>query len=137
MIRKHLKNKSGEGYVDLCVGVVVFVMLLVIAINIFSFITLRVEMGQIADELLETATFNGSFGDEFWARDDDLLDEYFYYDIDYDAEEYFNSAYERVQLGKVMSVTVTVHTNVKGLGVFKIPVTLTVTRSGISQKYWK
>ena len=137
MIRKHLKNKSGEGYVDLCVGVVVFVMLLVIAINIFSFITLRVEMGQIADELLETATFNGSFGDEFWARDDDLLDEYFYYDIDYDAEEYFNSAYERVQLGKVMSVTVTVHTNVKWLGVFKIPVTLTVTRSGISQKYWK
>ena len=80
---------------------------------------------------------NGSFGDEFWARDDDLLDEYFYYDIDYDAEEYFNSAYERVQLGKVMSVTVTVHTNVKGLGVFKIPVTLSVTRSGISQKYWK
>lgn len=137
MIRKHLKNKSGEGYVDLCVGVVVFVMLLVIAINIFSFITLRVEMGQIADELLEVATFNGCFGDEFWARDDELLDEYFYYDIDYDADEYFNSAYERVQLGKVMSVTVTVHTNVKGLGVFKIPVTLTVTRSGISQKYWK
>ena len=137
MIRKHLKNKSGEGYVDLCVGVVVFVMLLVIAINIFSFITLRIELGQIADELLEVATFNGSFGDEFWARDDDLLDEYFYYDIDYDAEEYFNSAYERVQLGKVMSVTVTVHTNVKGLGVFKIPVTLNVTRSGISQKYWK
>ncbi|MBO4869583.1 MAG: DUF4320 family protein [Clostridia bacterium] len=137
MIRKILKNKSGEGYVDLCVGVVVFVMLLVIAINIFSFITLRVEMGQIADELLETATFNGSFGDEFWNRDDQLLDEYFYYDIDYDADEYFNSSYKRVQLGKVMSVTVSVDTYVKGLGVFKIPVTLSVTRSGISQKYWK
>ena len=137
MIRKILKNKSGEGYVDLCVGVVVFVMLLVIAINIFSFITLRVEMGQIADELLETATFNGSFGDEFWNRDDQLLDEYFYYDVDYDADEYFNSSYKRVQLGKVMSVTVSVDTYVKGLGVFKIPVTLSVTRSGISQKYWK
>ena len=136
-IRKILKNKSGEGYVDLCVGVVVFVMLLVIAINIFSFITLRVEMGQIADELLETATFNGSFGDEFWNRDDQLLDEYFYYDVDYDADEYFNSSYKRVQLGKVMSVTVSVDTYVKGLGVFKIPVTLSVTRSGISQKYWK
>ena len=121
----------------MCVGVVVFVMLLVITINIFSFITLRVEMGQIADELLETATLNGSFGDEFWNRDDQLIDEYFYYDLDYDAEEFFNSSYERVQLGKIMSVHVIVSTDVKGLGVFRIPVTLTVTRSGASQKYWK
>ena len=56
MIRKILHSKKGEGYVDMCVGVVVFVMILVIAINIFSFITLRIEMDQIADELIEAAT---------------------------------------------------------------------------------
>ena len=132
-----IKNKRGEGYVDMCVGVIVFVMILVIAINIFSFITLRIEMDQIADELLETATYNGCFGDEFWDRNTDLLGQYFYYDIGYDADEYFNTAYHRVQLGHVMSVTVSVDTYVRGLGVFKIPVTLSVTRSGLSQKYWK
>lgn len=134
---KKLKNKRGEGYVDMCVGVIVFVMILVIAINIFSFITLRIEMDQIADELLETATYSGCFGSEFWERDSELLDQYYYYGIDYDADEYFNTSYHRVQLGHTMRVTVSVGTYVKGLGVFKIPVTLRVTRSGLSQKYWK
>ena len=132
-----MKSKNGEGYVDMCVGVIVFVMILVIAINIFSFITLRIEMDHIADELLEAATYNGCFNDEFWARDTDMLDEYYYYDIDYGADEYFNTAYKRVQLGHVMWVEISVETEIKGLGIFKIPVTLTVHRSGLSQKYWK
>ena len=55
MIRKILHSKKGEGYVDMCVGVVVFVMILVIAINIFSFITLRIEMDQIADIMARIA----------------------------------------------------------------------------------
>ena len=117
---KKLKNKRGEGYVDMCVGVIVFVMILVIAIK-----------------LLETATYTGCFGSEFWERDSELLDQYYYYGIDYDADEYFNTSYHRVQLGHTMRVTVSVGTYVNGLGVFKIPVTLRVTRSGLSQKYWK
>ena len=123
MLKKIFKNRNGEGYVDMCVGVIVFVMILVIAINIFSFITLRIEMDQIADELLEAATYNGCFNDEFWARDTDMLDEYYYYDIDYGADEYFNSTYHRVQLGHVMWVEISVTTEIKGLG--------------LSQKYWK
>lgn len=137
MLKRAIKSKRGDGYVDMCVGVIVFVMILVIAINIFSFITLRIEMDQIADELLEVATYNGCFGDEFWDRDSEMLEQYYYYDVVCDADEYFNAAYSRVQLGHVMRVTVSVETYVKGLGVFKIPVTLTVTRSGLSQRYWK
>lgn len=137
MIRQLIKNKKAEGYIDICVGVIVFVMILVIAINIFSFITLKIEMDQIAEELIEAATYSGCFGDDFWGRDSDMLDEYYYYDIDYGADEYFNSTYQRVQLGEKMWVTVSKDTYVKGLGVFKIPVTVSVTRSGLSEKYWK
>ena len=78
MMKKVLKNKRGEGYVDMCVGVVVFVMILVIAINIFGFVTKRIEMDQIADELVEVATYNGSFGSEFRDREADLLDQYYH-----------------------------------------------------------
>ena len=132
-----LKHKHGEGYIDICVGVVVFVMVLVIAINIFEFITIRVEMDQIADELIEAATYSGCFDDDFFNADTDMLDQYYYYDIDWGADKYFNSAYERVQLGDRMWVTISVDTYVKGLGVFKIPITLSVTKSGLSEKYWK
>lgn len=136
-MKKLWKSKRGEGYIDICVGVVVFVMVLVIAINIFSFITLRIEMDQIADELIESATYSGCFDADFRDRDEDMLDEYFFYDIDYGADKYYNSRYKRVQLGNKMWVEISVDTYVKGLGVFRIPVTLTVKRSGLSQKYWK
>ena len=43
-------------------------MILVIAINIFSFITLRIEMDQIADELIEAATYASCFDDDFGTR---------------------------------------------------------------------
>ena len=137
MIKKVLSSRKGEGYIDMCVGVVVFVMILVIAINLFSFITLKVEMDQIAEDLIESATYSGEFDTDFWNADMYNLDEYYYYDIDYGADEYFNEAYRRVQLGTRMWVTISKETHVKGLGIFKIPITVSVTRSGLSERYWK
>ena len=137
MFKKLLSSRKAEGYIDMCVGVVVFVMILVIAINIFSFITLKVEMDQIAEDLIEAATYSGEFDNDFWNADMYNLDEYYYYDIEYGADEYFNIGYRRVQLGTRMWVTISKDTYVKGLGIFKIPVTVSVTRSGLSERYWK
>ena len=137
MIRKILHSKKGEGYVDMCVGVVVFVMILVIAINIFSFITLRIEMDQIADELIEAATYAGCFGDDFWDAYDYLSNEYYCYDIVYGADYYFNKSLNQVQLGERMWVEVSKETYIKGIGVFKIPITVKIKKSGLSERYWK
>ena len=89
------------------------------------------------EELIEAATYSGSFDTRFDQCCADMQDDYFDFDVDYDADSYFNSTYERVQLGERMWVTVSVRTYVRGLGVFKIPVTVSVTRSGLSEKYWK
>ena len=132
-----MRSRRGEGYIDTAVSVVVFVMILVVAINFFSFITLKQEMDQIAEELIETATYSGSFEGDFWSRDSELLNQYYYYGVYTSAEKYYNSSYRRVQLGDTMTVKIDVQTYLKGLGVFKIPVTVSVTRSGISEKYWK
>ena len=135
MFKKIFSSKKGEGYVDICIATVIFVMLTVIALNIFSFITLKNDMDQIADNLIIAATHSGSFGEDFTDVDMDMIDNYFYYDIDYGAEEFFTSG-EKVQLGDRMWVEISVDTYVKGLGIFKIPVTLKVKRSGISEVYW-
>ena len=66
-----------------------------------------------------------------------MLDQYYYYDIDYGADRYFNSTYRRVQLGERMWVEISKQTYIKGLGAFKIPVTVKVKKSGLSEKYWK
>ena len=136
MVKKILHSKKGDGYVDVCIGVIAFVMVLVIALNIFEFVTLRVEMDQIADELIEAATFSGEFNDDFFNTDSAMLDDYYYYDIDWGADKYFNTAYDRVQLGDRMWVEISVDTHIKGLGI-KIPITLRVKKSGLSEKYWK
>jgi len=137
MIKKLLHSRRGEGYIDTCIGVIVFVMILVVIINVFSFITLKTEMDEICDELIETATFTGEFGPDFWDRDGELLDKYYWYGIDTDAERYYNTTYQRVQLGDTMTVTINVTTYLKGFGIVKIPVNVSVTKSGISEKYWK
>ena len=43
----------------------------------------------------------------------------------------------RVQLGDPMSIQVQYTSYVQGLGIFRIPVTMTVTHSGLSERYWK
>jgi hypothetical protein len=134
---KSFKNKRGEGYIDICVMIISFISCLVIALNIFSFITLKVEMDTIAEELIESATYEGEFGDEFENRTETMKDVYYEFETEYGADEWFNTTLERVQLGDEMWVTISKETYVKGLGAFKIPVTVKVTRSGISEKYWK
>lgn len=137
MIKKLVRSKRGEGYIDTVVSVLVFVMILVVAINIFSFVTLKQEMDQISGQLIEEATSSGCFDTDFWSRDSELRSQYYDYVLEPSAEKYYNSAYRRVQLGDTMTVKITVTTYLKGLGVLQIPVTVSVTRSGISEKYWK
>ena len=137
MIKKLLSSQKGEGYIDICVGVIVFVMVLIVAINIFSFITLKVEMDQIAGDLIEAATYAGEFNEDFWNADSYNLEQYYEYSVQYGADEYFNSSYHRVQLGERMWVTVSKDTYIKGLGIFRIPITVSVTKSGLSERYWK
>lgn len=134
---KCLKDKRGEGYIDICVMIISFVVGLVVSLNLFAFITLKVEMDTIAEELIESATYEGEFGDEFQNRTETLKNVYYEFNTEYGADEWFNTTLQRVQLGDEMWVTISKETYVKGLGAFKIPVTVKVTRSGISEKYWK
>ena len=137
MLKRLLSCKKGEGYIEMCIGVIAFVMVLVIAINIFSFITLKVEIDQIAEDLIEVATYTGEFGDDFWDACSEAEDKYGDYELECGADEYFNNDYQHAQLGERMWVIVSKETYIKGLGVFKIPTTVSVRRSGLSEKYWK
>lgn len=130
------RGHKGEGYIDLCVGVVAFVAILVMAINIFQFISVRIELDRIADELITAATYSGEFGEDYWFRHADMISRCDFTQ-EHGAPKYFHQALQKVQLGDKMWVTVHKQVYLKGFGVFRIPVTVTVTRSGLSEKYWK
>ncbi len=136
-MRRIFRSKKGEGYIDVVIGILVLMAVLVVTLNIFEFMTLKEDLDEISGQLIETATFNGCFDAAFDERAEDLQNRFFQFDVETGAQEYFNTSYKRVQLGDKMEVTVSVETYVRGLGVFKIPITVTSHRSGISEKYWK
>ncbi len=136
-MRRFFRSQKGEGYIDVVIGILALMAVLVVTLNIFEFMTLKEDLDEISGQLIETATFNGCFDAAFDERAEDLQNRFFQFDVETDAQEYFNTSYKRVQLGDKMEVTVSVETYVRGLGVFKIPITVTSHRSGISEKYWK
>ena len=136
MMKKY-RNTRAEGYIDVCVAVVVFVMLMVVTLNLFSFLNMKLQLDQAADELIEVCTFYGGFTDEFDDASEQLTDRTFDYELICTAEEWYNEPLKRVQLGDKMTLTVKKQTYLKGVGGFKIPVTVTAVRSGLSERYWK
>lgn len=136
-MKKIITSKKGEGYIDVVIGIFAMMMVLVVVLNIFEFMTLKQDLDEISGQLIETATFNGSFDSEFDERVESLKNQFFDFEVQTSADEYFNASYEKIQLGDKMDVYVSVQTHVRGVGVFKIPITVTSHRSGISEKYWK
>ena len=138
-----MKNRTIIGIVCMILAVAMTFALAPVANRLTSDTTtvvrLKQEVGRgtkITEDQVETVKVKTDNSD-FWSADSDMLDQYYYYDIDYGADRYFNSTYHRVQLGERMWVEISKHTYIKGLGVFKIPVTVSVKKSGLSEKYWK
>ena len=137
-MRKLIRNRRGENYIDTVVGVVAAMMVIVVALNIFSFLTLKQDLDYYAKEMVEVCCSYGKTCDEVQNRDEELsaelgLDP----DLSFNGTEYFNVTKRTVQYGEVIVVELTYRTYVRGLGVFRIPVTLTAKHSGLSRRYWK
>ena len=136
-----MKNRTIIGIVCMILAVAMTFAIAPVANRLTSDTTtvvrLKQEVGRgtkITEDQVETVKVKTDNSD-FWSADSDMLDQYYYYDIDYGADRYFNSTYHRVQLGERMWVEISKHTYIKGLGVFKIPVTVSVKKSGLSEKY--
>ena len=136
-MKKNLLSRKAEGYIDICVGIIVLLSVLVLTLNIYTFLTLKQDMDEITEQLIEVATTNGCFGDEFNDRAAALKEQFFDFNVTVSADSWYNASYKRVQLGKTMKVMISVQTKLIGVGVVEIPITATSTRSGLSQHYWK
>lgn len=136
MLKKIFSSKKGETYIEVAIGVVCLVMFMVLALNIFSAVTLRTDMDRIAEDLLDVATHTGEFGTAFDKKVEELKSRYFDFEVGIYSDNYFNTSAKRVQLGDLMVVTITVNYDVAGMGI-SIPLELTVQRSGESENYWK
>ena len=74
-MRKCLSGKRAEGYIDTVVLVMAAMMVIVLALNVFSFLTLKQDMDYFAKEIIDTATIYGRTGPEVEERYQELCAE--------------------------------------------------------------
>lgn len=134
---KTLKNKKAEGYIDVAVAVLVIAFVLILMISIWSMITLKQDMTYMARELVEAATVSGRIGPEVEARFAELCAESGFTPTVSFSATYFDPITGKVQLGEVISVTLTTEMILPGFGGFELPFDVSVTQSGLSRVYWK
>jgi|LSQX01.1.fsa_nt_gb hypothetical protein len=132
-----IMNKRGDGYIDVVISILVAMMMIVLILNIFSFMTLKQDMDYFAKEMINCASANGTTSGKVSARYYELMTETGIAPSVTWSTTYFNASQQTVQLGDTIQLTLTLQSSVRGFGRINIPVTLTAKHSGISQKYWK
>ena len=133
---KAIKSKKAESYIDVAVSLVAIMMVIVLALNVFSFLTLKMDMDYFAREMVKVATVSGSTDASYVKpRYDELVAE-----VGFAPSYTWKATYysgKKVQYGNSIQVTISYPATIVGFGVIKIPLTLTATYSGLSQQYWK
>ena len=132
---KRLKEKRGEGYIDIAVTILVVAFLLVFFVNAASLIALNQNLKTIADHLTDYACLHGTTDVGSYAAE---LYEQTGVDFSCDfSESRTLDAQGHVQLGEPIVCTVSCQTSFLGFGDFVFPVAVTATSRGMSQVYWK
>ena len=131
-IRYLLKNKRGEGYVDVIVLVLCAVLVLALAMRVLPVFIQKQQLDTFATELVREAEVSGRVGSETSRRAAILSEQTgLWPDIEW-------SATGRIQLNHEVTVTLTMETNIGLFGEFaSFPITLRSQASGKSEVYWK
>ena len=137
-MKKLIRSRRGEMFIDVAVMVLCAMMIIVLAINTFSFFSIKQDLDYYAKEMIKVSTVAGkAAGTEINERKIELDAETGLTPTVSFSAAYFNAAARTVQFGETITVTLTYQTSFQGFGLFSVPVTLTAKHSGLSQRYHK
>ena len=132
---KSIKNKKGEGYIDVAVTIMMVSFVLVFVVNVVSLVALNQNLKTVTDQLVEYASQHGTTAIDAYAES---LSEKTGIDFGYsfDGSVLYDSS-GKVQLGDTIECTVTYNISFMGFGNAIHSVPLKASASGISRVYWK
>lgn len=133
-----LKDKKGEGYIEVAVFVLAGAFFLAFSIEIFGFLVKRQKLDYFAKELAECASVYGTTKGPVEERYDSLCEQLgLEPECDFRGTVYFDDEKETVQLGEEIFIRLTLTEKAGVSGVFGIPVTISASGTGLSEQYWK
>ena len=128
---KRLKSKCGEGYVDVIVAVLVIMLSIALAVNIFPVFIAKNQLDTFAAELVREAEIAGRVGSETTARANRLKN-----DIGIDPAISWSRT-GNLQLNSEVTLTLTLQYDIGFFNFGSFPITLTSRATGKSEVYWK
>ena len=132
MLKRILKDKRGEGYIDVAVLVLCAMLVIALAVRVFPVYIVKQQIDTFASELMREAEITGRVGVETSRREQFLQEK-----TGLNATVTW-STNGRIQLNEEVTVTVTYQTDIglfAGFGSF--PITLRADAAGKSEVYWK
>lgn len=131
-LRYLLKERQGEGYIDVVVLVLCAVFVLALAMRVLPVFIQKQQLDYYASELVREAEVTGRVGEETSRRAAVLTEKTgLIPDITW-------STQGQIQLNSDVTVTLTMETNIGLFGdIGSFPVTLRAQATGKSEVYWK
>lgn len=132
-MRNVLREKRGEGYIDIAVGVLCLMLVIALAVSLFPVFMAKQQLDRFADEIVRQAEIMGSTSvnrriEEL--REETGLDPEISWDCDY-----FQGS--KIQLNGDIAVTLTCRINLGFFQFGSFPVEIRARASGKSEVYYK
>jgi len=128
---KLLQSRRGEGYVDVVVVVLVIMLFVALAVNVFPVFIAKNQLDTFAAELVREAEIAGRIGSETTARANRLKS-----DIGIEPTISWSRT-GNLQLDSEVTLTLTLRYDIGFFNFGSFPVTLTSRATGKSEVYWK
>lgn len=132
MLKRILKSRRGEGYIDICVLVLCVMLVIAFAVKLFPVFIAKQQLDTFATELIREAEIAGRIGSETDRREQALREQT---GLNPDIEW---SDTGNIQLNEEITVSLTYDMDLGLFGGFgSFPITLTAEATGKSEVYWK
>ena len=132
MLKRILRSRRGEGYMDVCVLVLCAMLMIALAVQVLPAFIAKQQLDPFGTELVREAEITGRVGSETDRREQALREQT---GLD-PAVQWSDTG--RIQLNEEVSVTLTYEIDLglfAGFGSF--PITLRADATGKSEVYWK
>lgn len=131
-----LKGKSGEGYIDTVVIVMVAMLVIAFAVKVFPVYIVKNQLNTFADEVMRTAEISGRVGTEVSVKAESLKEQTGINPIISWQANYISGT-NNVQLNDEITVTVTKTVDIGFFSFGSFPIGLKAKATGRSEVYWK
>lgn len=137
MLKRILRSRRGEGYIDVCVLVLCAMLVIALTVQVLPAFIAKQQLDTFATELVREAEIAGRIGPETDRREQALREQALREQTGLDPEIEWSDT-GRIQLNEEVTVTLT-HEIDLGLfaGFGSFPITLRADATGKSEVYWK